>query len=506
VKLDRRTIPYRVLANGSRIIGIILFSLVTSASSGGSPFGNLLFLVGLVALGVGLGIAWELARFKRVDYELTEETFDLNSGVFSRREREIPYHRIQNVDIGQNVVQRALGIAQVSLETAGGGSTEAQLRYVSREEADRLQNEISRRKRGDTPETEGETAADTDAGETLFALSDREHLVLGVVSADFRFLGLLSVLAPILAPQVAGAFGPEADLLLLFGPAIAIVGLVAFWLLSGFLQILRYYGFELTQRGDELRYERGLLQRYSGTVPLSKVQTVSVQENVLARALGYASVVIQTAGYAPGGDGSQVESAVPIAKRDRALSLARSVEPFAGRDFERPPTRARTRYAVRYALGLFFLTGLFRAAHAITELLPFWYVPLAALVAVPVAAHLKWKHIGYYADDDHVVTRRGFWRRQTIVVPYDRVQTVLSSQTIFQRRRRLGTVVVDTAGSGGFTSGDAVAVDIDSSVAESLREDVAVSLQRALGQTENPARPSNTTSESHTAGGSDGTV
>ena len=490
MKLDRRTIPYRILANGGRIAGIVIFSLVTSASSGGSLLGNLLFLAGLVVLGVALGVAWELARFRRFDYELTNDTFDLDSGVFSRREREIPYHRIQNVDIGQNVIQRALGIAEVSLETAGGGSTEAQLRYVSREKADRLQDEISRRKRGAAPEAEEtEPAAD----ETLFALSGREHLVLGLVSADFRFLGALSVLAPILAPQLAGAFAPEADLLLLFGPAIALAGLVAFWLLSGVLQILRYYGFELTQRGDELRYERGLLQRYSGTVPLSKVQTVSVQENVLARGLGYASVVIQTAGYAPGGDGSQVESAVPIAKRDRAFSLSRAVEPFGDIEFKRPPTRARTRYVARYALALVVLTGLLRLGHAVTDALPFWYVPLVGVLLVPLAAHLKWKHIGYYTDGEYVATRHGFWQRQTIVVPYDRVQTVMSSQTVFQRRRRLGTVTVDTAGGGGFASGDAVAIDIDSGVAEDLRENVAAGLQRALGQSESPARPSKTT-------------
>ena len=480
MKLDRRTIPYRILANGGRIVGIIAFSIVTSASSGGSVLGSLGFLLVLVFLGVFLGIGWEIARFRRIDYELTDDTFDLQTGVFSRREREIPYHRIQNVDIGQNVIQRALGIAEVSLETAGGGSTEAQLRYVSREEADRLQNEISRRKRG------GAASEDTEepVGETLFELSDYEHIILGVVSADFRFLGALSVLAPILVPQLAGALAPEAELLLLFGPAIALVSLVGFWILSGFLQILRYYGFELTRRGDELRYERGLLQRYTGTVPLSKVQTVTVQENVLARALGYASVVIQTAGYAPGQDGSQVESAVPIAKRDRALSLARAVEPFGDIDFERPPTRARTRYAARYTLALLALTGLFWGVEAATGMLPFWYAPLGALVLVPVAAQLKWKHLGYYTDDEYVVTRRGFWRRSIVVVPYDRVQTVLSSQTVFQRRRGLGSVTVDTAGGGGLVSGDAVAIDIDAEFAEELREDVAANLQRALGTPE----------------------
>jgi putative membrane protein len=475
VKLDPRTIPYRLVSNGLRIAGIILFSAITS---GGIDGFGIAILLGLVVLGFVLTVGWEYARFQRIDYELTPDTFDVRSGVFSRREREIPFHRIQNVDIEQNVVHRFLGIAEVRLETAGGGSTEAQLQYVSRVEADRLQDSISERKRGAAPDEDRTTVAD----EAIFELSDREHLILGLVSADFRLLGAISVLLPVVVPQIAGALDPGTRLLLLLGPAVALVALVGFWLLSGLLQILRYYGFTLTRRGDELRYERGLLQRYTGTVPLSKVQTVTLQENVLARALGYASIVIQTAGYAPGNGDSQVESAVPIAKRDRAVALAREVEPFGEVSFTRPPRRARSRYVARYALVVLGLTGLFWAAETVTGLFTFWYAPLAGLLAVPVAAHLKWKHLGYHVDDDYVVTRRGFWRRKTIVVPSDRVQTVFSSQTIFQRRRHLGTVTVDTAGGGGIASGDAVALDIDATTADELREDVAGGLQRAIGE------------------------
>lgn len=472
MKLDPRTVPYRLLANGFRIAGIIA---ITAVTSGGLDRFGIVFGLGVVVLVVAVSTLWELARYRRIDYELTADTFDLRSGVLSRREREIPFHRIQNVDIQQNVVQRLLDIAEVRLETAGGGSTEAQLRYVSRETAAHLQDELSRRKRGTEPDATVE-----EDGELLFRLSDTEHLVLGAVSADFRYLGALSVLLPILAPQLAGVVGTEGDLLLLFGPAVALLILVGFWVLSGVLQILRYYGFELTRRGDELRYERGLLQRYSGTVPLSKVQSLTLRENVFARTLGYASIVIQTAGYAPGQDGSQVESAVPIAKRERAVALAQKVEPFGDVDFVRPPTRARTRYVARYAIGLVVLTGLFWLGQQATGYLPLWYLPLAALVLVPVAAHLKWKHRGYYADEDYVVTRNGFWRRQITVVPSDRVQTVFSSQSVFQRRRHLGTVTIDTAGGGGLASGDAAAVDVDADAAESLREDVAARLQRAL--------------------------
>lgn len=478
MKLAARSIPYRVLENGVRLGGVVLIGTVTSTSTrpGSLAFG---VAAGLVALGIGAVFVWEFARYRRYRYELTPDTLDIRSGILSRREREIPYERVQNVDVAQNVIQRALGIAAVRIETAGGGGSEAHLRYVERVEADRLQNEISRRKRSRAAGGEADDG-DDHSGDRLFALSDREHVVLGIVSADLRLVGLLTVGLSVFAPSLASGMAPQYDLVSLFGPGIALVGILGFWLLSGLLQVLRYYGFTLTRREDELRYERGLLQQYTGTIPLSKVQAVSLRENVLARARGYGSLVIQTAGRAAGGEGTSVESAVPIAKRDRALALAREVEPFGDVSFQRPPKRARTRYAVRYALGVLALVGVLRAAEAVTGLVSLWYLPLAGLLVVPVAAHLAWVHKGYYVDEDYVLTRNGFWRRRTMIVPSDRVQTVFSSQTLFQRRRNLGTVTVDTAGGGGLGAGDAVAVDIDAGTADRLRERVADNLQRGL--------------------------
>jgi len=61
-----------------------------------------------------------------------------------------------------------------------------------------------------------------------------------------------------------------------------------------------YYGFRLSRAGDELRYERGLFRRYSGSIPTEKVQALRIADNPAAkRALGYASLSIETAGYAP---------------------------------------------------------------------------------------------------------------------------------------------------------------------------------------------------------------
>jgi putative membrane protein len=66
------------------------------------------------------------------------------------------------------------------------------------------------------------------------------------------------------------------------------------------------------------------------------------------------------------------------------------------------------------------------------------------------------------------------------VVSYDRIQTVIDTRTLFQRRWNLATVTIDTAGSLSLTGGDAAAVDVDDAVADELRAELDERLRAAL--------------------------
>lgn len=469
MKLDYRSVPYRILENATRIAGFLAIGIFTGS---GSSIGSLLgFLVmGLVLVGV-----WESAEVRAYEYRLDADTFDIYSGVVSRREREIPFDRIQNVDIAQNVLQRMLGIAEIRLETAGGGGdSEARLRYVSRQEATRLQELISKRKQGDVSERDPGASHDI-----LFELNQRELGVLGVTSTNVRLLGLLGGVILIASPVAADQISPRLSILLLLGPAFAVAGLVLLWIGSGVQAVLRYYGFKLYRHDEELRYKRGLLQQYDGTIPLSKIQTLMIRENLLARSVGYGSLAIETAGYAPG-QGDSVEAAVPIAKRERVLELARTIEDIGDPTFERAPKRARLRYVARYTIVVGLLTGIAGGIHLLFGVFSLWYATAALWILVPLAAHLKWKHIGYAVGEQYFISQVGFWTRRTTIVPYYRVQTLSSAQSIFQRRRNLATLAVDTATSGGFWGGDAIVPDIDAAVAEELREQTHDRFKRSL--------------------------
>ena len=486
MKLAPRSVPYRALQKVSGFV-VVAFFIVNS-----NDFG----LPAAAAAGGGIllvALAYEVAYYRRFEYELTEDTLDISSGVISRREREIPYRRIQNVDVSQSVIQRALGIAAVDLETAGGSSTEGSIRFVKPDEATRLRRELQRRKTaassgegGGTGDVDEAAAGERDGAgpteEELFAISPGELALVGALSFDGRLIGLLVFLSSGSVPVLSG-FIPDASAAAITATAIVAVGalFLVSWVLGAAVAFSNYYGFRLSRAGDELRYERGLFRRYSGSIPTEKIQTLMVTDNPAKRALGYASLSIETAGYAPGQSGEQgSQAAVPIAATDRVYRLAHEVESFGTPTFSRPPKRVRWRYAIRYAIVVSVLVGIaFAVDWVVAADLP-WYGPAVLLLAVPPAAHLKWKHRGYWLGDDHLLTRNGFWSRTVTVVPYYRIQTVIDSRTLFQRRWNVATIVADTAGSSSIAGTSAAAVDFEVEEAVELRETLQERLQSAV--------------------------
>ena len=487
-RLAQRSIGYRSLEMAARLGWILLFVTFGSSQLLAAWQTGLLIAGGLLAAG-----GYQFVFWRRFEYELTEDTFDIRSGVFSRRTREIPLDRVQNVDLQRNVFQQAVGLTEVRLETAGGSTTEATLRFVTEAEAARLREAISRQKRaaGTEPTAEAESVAGEqppaeERHETLFEISPRELGLLGLISVDLRLLSILTVVLPLVLPSVGRRVGGEGPLMsdplvafALGAPIAAFFIVFVTAIVSGVFTLTNYWGFQLRRGAEELLYDRGLLQKFSGTIPLEKVQAFAISENVLARRLGYASLSVETAGYGPG-DSSGSQSAVPIARRDRVLELARSVDSFEEIRFDRPPGRARYRYFLRYLLVVGGVVTVAYLANRFTGFAVAWQYAAGLVVLAPIGAHLKWANLGYAVLDTHLVTRTGFWTRETRIIPYFRVQTLIQSSSLLQRRRNLSTVVADTAGSGGLGGSNARAVDIDAREAEELRSTIERRFQQAV--------------------------
>jgi putative membrane protein len=127
-------------------------------------------------------------RWATTAYSFEQETVRLRKGLLSVKEIEIPFARVQAVDVEQGPIQRLFGVHKVEVQTAGGGQGgEVVLGAVDDREIARLR-ELLRR---GAPEAAVDEAAAEAAHERR--LSGRRLALAAVTS------GQLGVLVPVAA-------------------------------------------------------------------------------------------------------------------------------------------------------------------------------------------------------------------------------------------------------------------------------------------------------------------
>ncbi len=61
-------------------------------------------------------------KYHTLKYQFDEEGIRMSWGILFRREINLTYRRIQDIHLTRNIIQRWMGLATVSVQTASGGS------------------------------------------------------------------------------------------------------------------------------------------------------------------------------------------------------------------------------------------------------------------------------------------------------------------------------------------------------------------------------------------------
>jgi putative membrane protein len=400
----------------------------------------------------------------------------IRSGLIFRRERHVPFSRIQNVDAVQNVFHRLFGVVEVRVETGGGQEEEARLSVLPLAAFDDMRRRVFERRSAPAPDV----AEQTPAGETLVHLDLRELLLCGflenkgmiLLGASFGVLWEGGVLGRLSDYFLGSLFrGDDAvgrgffrDLALAVfdggplpigrmafaGAGIAIL-LIFIRLVSMAWAFLRLYDFRLTRVGEDLRSEYGLLTKVTATVPIRRVQAITINAGPLHRWLKRATVRVATAGGAGGQKAANVrEWLAPLIHQDNLPHLLQHVVPgfdLTAVTWQPVHPRAFAR-AVKPMLVLTAIVTLSSAfliswgAIGVLMIMLTW----GLINTRQYVAHLGW------ADGDEVVAMRSGWIwRQITLARVNKIQAVAMHQSPFDRRAAMARVRVDTAGASEFS-------------------------------------------------------
>lgn len=428
----------------------------------------------LAAIAV-FGSVSAVLRYVSLRYGLEGDRLVLRSGLITRQKRTIPVDRIQNIELKRGVLHRLLGVVDVSVETAGGAEPEAKLSALAVREAERLKFELLRRRGGAT------AAADVPAEVAplwrstlrelvlLGATENRAGLIVGSIAGLWYTFGdatrdLRAPLERWVFQRIGGDALSAAAL-----AAVLVLGLiVAGWLVSIVLTTVEYYGFELLEADGRLRRRFGLFVQRDTMLPLERIQVVRLESPLPRRLLGYSTVHAETAGSAVERAAGGTSPLSPLIRTAQAAELIGRV--LADFDLSAVSWRRVSRATIRRGMVRYSVVGtlavlvlMLAVRWELLALLP------PALVLAWIAAHARYRAIGFAEAGDYVCAREGVWTRRTWIVPRGKIQSLDCSSTPFQRRLHLASVRIATAGGQGASANPTI-VDLPADEAQPLQD------------------------------------
>lgn len=455
------------------------YAFIAYLAVSGQTWTALVAAVLLLAFLVGsLFVYWT-----RFEFRVGSSEIRIDSGIFSRTHRSIPFDRIQDVDISQGPLARLVGIAKVKFETGGSsapGRDEGVLHAIPLERAEELRALVrARRSAG------GEAAPTAVEIQQLpvFAMNLGRVLLAGVFNFSLAlFAGLIGATETF--GEVLGfdplsrefwlgllnAGDPIADYILAHRVAAAVAGaalLVLIGLATGIVRtVLREYGFRLDRTEVGLRRRRGLLTRTDVTLPARRAQAAIVGTGPLREPFGWRDLRLQSLASDEGGGGDHV-----LAPLARDAEVGTILAELGWRPLSPAIDWKRVSSAYVWILALGLAPLLLVAALAALEA-PSFALAAAVIVGLLVIRWRGWRRTLYALDDDRLLIRSGWWRRRTVVLPKARIQSIDLTESFVSRWFGVAGLAFGVAGGSGFSAHVIPAVPRES--ARALRRQLLV--------------------------------
>jgi len=309
----QRTSPFAIVFFAGRTVRNFARSFIQLVAAFGAlavlieriPAAVLAIPFGIAAIVAGGVLQYWFFRFR-----LEEDRILIRQGVFRKTALDLPFDRVQGINVERSPVDRILGLVTVSLDTAGSVAAEGQLPSVSTGLAEWLRTKAGAggpaRSAGAAGDDDGQPAGQVAPaaagragarGEIVLRLAAGDIVRIGMANRNIvlaaAFLGLLSEVLQIGEDAVESAM-ESAEAAFQAADEIVQTLLVAGFVLSGLALVLavviggaflRYHDFTLWREGGAFRSRAGLLTQREVVVETAKIQQLTLSQNLLMRLL-----------------------------------------------------------------------------------------------------------------------------------------------------------------------------------------------------------------------------
>ena len=410
-------------------------------------------------LGLGAVLLFLLIRayltYKNFQFKVENNHFILKSGVLKKTNTAIPFHRIQNINFKQNIIQQIIGVFEVSIETAGSSDTEIAIKALSLSKAKALKEIISKNSEfGKEFITNDNSKPFVRIGFLeLFKVSLTENHLQNLFLFFAVLLGFYQQIEQIVdslgkADSLDGFIEAKTNsvstsFLFIF---ILLIALIIIAFLSSFVRIfLVHFNLSAYLKEDSFEINQGLLTKKTIVLKKQKVQNITISTNPFKKLVGISFITFKQA--VSGEINKKKNKLIRIVgcKKEQVELIKESL--FSVDEIENSEKKFSNNYYKRRLLLITFsmLTVLYVVLYFILNETTFLY---SLILVVPLILFLiikKVKKRYYKITDSMLLVSKGVFETHLTYLEIFKVQNIKMKQTIFQERSNVTDLILQTA-------------------------------------------------------------
>lgn len=469
----KRLHPIAIVSNLIGVIKESIFPILVFIFLGTRRDNFSVFII-ILAIVVFFGtLISAIVSWLRFVYWIEDQEIRVESGLFVRKKRYIPFDRIQSISTSQGIIQRLFDQVKMTIETAGG-EQEAVFTAISKAEAERIQQTIKRAKMEAVIADEGELQQESDGEqpshiplteerETVFTLNFKDVLLVaitsggtvGVIAGVLAFVSQIEEYLPfdpfIILRHVFQLYQSNLVTFLLIALAVIIIA----YIIAIIQSVLKYAHFKVEKTDKHLIISHGLFERHSISVPLNRVQGIIVYEGFIRKIFGLATVTIISAGVSGEDEFSGEVVIAPLIRRSRCATFIEQchLDYTVDVPFIPVPERAKIRYVLR---PLYVVTIPVLVASYFLQ--PWGYLLLLAIPFFAFLGYKAYRFAGWHIEGSQLAVRSRFFTAKTIYALKNRIQSLDVSQNWFQYRKKLHSFYIYLLSGRGMIVGRTIDV------------------------------------------------
>lgn len=429
---------------------------------------SIFFWIGLVVL-ILIAALYSFVHYRNYKYHIDEEREELvvQQGLVSKKMTVVKFSNIVQVNISQNLIQKALEVYSLTLDTAGSDQVEINLYALSGQDSVSLK-ELLLHKIGNKEEVleqQNDLATPSVPTETLLKLSTKNILLFSLLSNYRQGLVLFFAFVITTIQNTTDFFesigqDDEYDFqnfqfeswrtwLTFIILGIGIIIIIPF-IINIARYFITYYNFTIVKNSQgNLSMQYGLVNIKNTIFNKTKVQMIVFKQNLILKKLGIGFLSLrQIVNDAAKADQASVDiPGISIHDKDKVYRLAFEANVYADATEMKPQIGLLFSRIIKSLIlclilfvPIYFIDVSFSKDYLFILLLTLFLLSL-------IYNYFYFRNYRFFWNGEYLIKKEGVWNAKEFIIPVDRIQSIIVSQGFWQKRRDTGNLYVATSAS-----------------------------------------------------------